>query len=136
VARAFVVGDVHSAVVVENLTRTQIVQYAGASGDFNPIHTDEIFATKVAGYPSVFAHGMLTMGMTGHLLTDVVGDGALTEFGGRFTAQVWPGDTLTATATVTALDERDGQSFATFEVATTNQEGVVVFQGSAEARVR
>jgi acyl dehydratase len=95
-------------VVVDNLTRTQIVQYAGASGDYNPLHTDEVFATQVAGYPSVFAHGMLTMGMTGRMLTDYVGDGRLTEFGGRFTSQVWPGDTLTATATVTAVEERDG----------------------------
>jgi acyl dehydratase len=59
------VGDVREAVLVENLTRTQIVQYAGAAGDFNPIHHDEVFATKAAGYPSVFAHGMLTMGLTG-----------------------------------------------------------------------
>jgi acyl dehydratase len=132
---SFEVGDVHSAVVVDGLTRTQIVQYAGASGDFNPIHTDEVFATQVAGYPSVFAHGMLTMGMTGRMLTDLVGDGRLTSFGGRFTAQVWPGDTLTTTATVSALDERDGEHLATFDVATANQDGVVVFSGSAEARL-
>jgi acyl dehydratase len=133
--RRFDVGDIHAAVVVDDLTRTQIVQYAGASGDFNPIHTDEVFATKVAGYPSVFAHGMLTMGMTGRMLTDLVGAGRLTSFGGRFTAQVWPGDTLTTTATVSGLDEHDGQRLARFDVATTNQDGVVVFSGAAEARV-
>jgi acyl dehydratase len=132
---SFEVGDVHRAVVVDGLTRTQIVQYAGASGDFNPIHTDEAFATKVAGYPSVFAHGMLTMGMTGRMLTDLVGDGRLTRFGGRFTAQVWPGDTLTTAATVTRLEERDGKHLAIFDVATTNQDGVAVFSGSAEASV-
>ena len=71
------VGDTHSAVLVEDLKRTQIVQYAGASGDYNPLHTDEIFTTQVAGYPSVFAHGMLSMGLTGTMLTDYVGDGAL-----------------------------------------------------------
>ena len=69
------VGDTRTAVVVDDLTRTQIVQYAGASGDYNPLHTDEVFATQVAGYPTVFAHGMLTMGMTGRMLTDFVGDG-------------------------------------------------------------
>ena len=58
------VGDTHKERLVEDLKRTQIVQYAGASGDYNPLHTDEVFTTKVAGYPSVFAHGMLTMGMT------------------------------------------------------------------------
>jgi acyl dehydratase len=72
------VGDTRTAVVVDDLTRTQIVQYAGASGDYNPIHTDEVFATQVAGYPTVFAHGMLTMGLTGRLVTDFVGDGTLT----------------------------------------------------------
>ncbi len=129
------VGVSHSAVVVENLTRTQIVQYAGASGDYNPLHSDEVFATQVAGYPSVFAHGMLTMGMTGRMLTDYVGDARLTHFGGRFTSQVWPGDTLTATATVTALRKDDGVSVADFDVVTQNQNGVAVFQGTATGRL-
>ncbi len=97
------VGDVHDEVVVENLTRTQIIQYAGASGDYNPLHTDEVFTTKVAGYPTVFAHGMLSMGLTGTMLTNYVGDGRLTKYGVRFVSQVWPGDSLTATATVEAL---------------------------------
>src|SRR5437870_10564837 len=97
------VGQTFSAVVVEDLKRTQIVQYAGASGDYNPLHSDEKFATEAAGYPGVFAHGMLTMGMTGRLLTDWVGDGRLTKYGVRFSKQVWPGDTLTATATVDAV---------------------------------
>ena len=129
------VGDVHEAQVVDNLTRTQIVQYAGASGDYNPLHTDEVFATQVAGYPSVFAHGMLTMGMTGRMLTDWVGDGRLLAFGGRFTAQVWPGDTLTATATVTAVAVRDGVPTVVLAVVTRNQDGADVFTGTASARV-
>ena len=82
-----------TARLVDDLKRTQIVQYAGSSGDYNPLHTDEIFTTKVAGYPSVFAHGMLTMGMTGKMLTDYVGDARLTKYGVRFTSQVWPGAT-------------------------------------------
>ena len=57
------VGDSYSEVVVEDLTRTQIVQYAGASGDYNPVHSDEKFVTEVAGYPTVFAHGMLTLSL-------------------------------------------------------------------------
>ena len=89
------VGEAHSERVAENLSRTQIVMYAGASGDYNPLHSDEIFTTKVAGYPSVFAHEMLTMGMTGRLVTDLVGAENVTSFGGRFTSQVFPGDTLT-----------------------------------------
>jgi acyl dehydratase len=125
------VGETHTAQIVDDLKRTQIVQYAGASGDYNPLHTDEIFTTKVAGYPSVFAHGMLTMGMTGKMLTDYVGDARLTKYGVRFTSQVWPGDTLEATATVKAI--KDG--LVELDVETKNQNGVVVLSGYAEARV-
>ena len=129
------VGDRHEAVVVDDLTRTQLVQYAGASGDYNPLHTDEVFATKVAGYPTVFAHGMLSMAMTGRMLTDWVGDGRLTKFGVRFVKQVWPGDTLTAAATVDAIREADGVPVADLTVATTNQDGDNVITGTATARL-
>ena len=125
------VGDSHAQRLVEDLKRTQIVMYAGASGDYNPVHTDEVFTTEVAGYPSVFAHGMLTMGMTGKMLTNYVGDGRLTEYGVRFTNQVFPGDTLTASATVTAL--QDG--IVELDVSTVNQNGVEVLKGTAKARV-
>ena len=87
----FAVGQMRILLAVENLSRSQIVMYAGASGDYNPLHTDEIFATEKAGYPSVFAHGMLTMGMSGRVLTDWIGDGQLTSYGVRFARQVWPG---------------------------------------------
>jgi acyl dehydratase len=129
------VGDVHSEVVVDDLTRTQIVQYAGASGDYNPLHSDEVFATKVAGYPSVFAHGMLTMGMTGKMLTNFVGDGRLKSFGGRFTAQVWPGDTLTARAEVLAIRSVGGEQLVDLRLATVNQDGREVFTGQATALI-
>lgn len=129
------VGDTHEEQIVKNLSRTQIVQYAGASGDYNPLHSDEIFTTQTAGYPSVFAHGMLSMGMTGKMLTNYVGDGTLTRYGVRFTAQVWPGDTLNAVATVTGLREENGQHFVDLDVITTNEEGVTVIKGSASARI-
>ncbi|MEZ5378387.1 MAG: MaoC/PaaZ C-terminal domain-containing protein [Acidimicrobiales bacterium] len=128
------VGQTFTAVLVEDLKRTQIVQYAGSSGDYNPLHTDEIFTTQVAGYPSVFAHGMLTMGMTGAMITDLVGDGVLKRFGGRFTSQVWPGDDLSATAEVTAVDTGDDPT-VTLSVATTNGAGVTVFSGEAVASI-
>lgn len=128
-------GQTHTARLVEDLKRTQIVQYAGASGDYNPLHTDEVFTTKVAGYPSVFAHGMLTMGMTGKMLTDWVGDARLTKYGVRFTSQVFPGDTLDATATVKNLTERDGKKLVELDVKTVNQDGVEVLSGYAEAHV-
>ena len=127
------VGDQREAVVVENRGRTQIVQYAGASGDFNPIHHDEIFATQAAGYPSIFAHGMLTMGLTAKLLTDWFGDGVLRSFGVRLVNQVWPGDTLTARGTVTSIEARGDGNLVAIEVVTENQKGEVVVQGSATA---
>ncbi len=129
------VGDTHEEQVVENLKRTQLVQYSGASGDYNPVHTDEIFATKVAGYPSVFAHGMLSMGMTGRMLTNYVGDGRLTKYGVRFTRQVWPGDNLTAKATVKEIREEEGGHIVDLDVSAVNQDGVVVISGYASARV-
>ncbi len=129
------VGDTHEAQLVDNLSRTQIVQYAGASGDYNPLHSDEIFTKEIAGYKSVFAHGMLTMGMTGRMVTDLVGDGRLTAYGVRFTEQVWPGDTLTATATVDALREEDGQHLVDLSISTVNQDGKRVIMGKATARL-
>ena len=129
------VGDAKSMVVFDNLTRSQIVMYAGASGDYNPLHSDEIFTTKVAGYPSVFAHGMLSMGATGRVLTDWFGADGLTKYGVRFVNQVWPGDTLTATATVDAVREEDGTWFADLTVVTVNQDGDMVIKGSATARL-
>jgi acyl dehydratase len=127
------VGAKQSKVVADGLYRTQIVQYAGASGDFNPLHTDEVFTTKIAGYPSVFAHGMLTMGLTGTLLTDVIGNGTLRAFGVRFRSQVWPGDTLTATATITEVTKQDNETLVALEVETVNQKGEVVVSGTATA---
>ena len=129
------VGDTYTERLVEDLKRTQIVQYAGSSGDYNPLHTDEAFTTKVAGYPSVFAHGMLSMGMTGRMLTNYVGDGRLTKFGVRFTSQVWPGDTLDATATVDAVRSEGSKHFVDLTVTTVNQSGVEVIKGNATARI-
>lgn len=129
------VGDSRSDVVLDNISRTQIVMYAGASGDYNPLHSDEVYVTQVAGYPTVFAHGMLSMGATGKVLTDWVGNGRLTKYGVRFVNQVWPGDTLTATATVDAVREEDGEHFADFTVTTVNQDGKPVVTGSATARI-
>jgi len=129
------VGDSYSECLVEDLKRTQLVQYAGSSGDYNPLHTDEVFTKKIAKYPSVFAHGMLTMGMTGRMLTNYVGDGRLKKFGVRFTNQVWPGDTLNATATVEEVTENDGDLVIKLNVETVNQNGATVVRGYATARV-
>ncbi len=129
------VGDTHEEEICNNLSRTQIVQYAGASGDYNPLHSDEIFTTEIAKYPSVFAHGMLTMGMTGKMLTNWVGDGRLTKYGVRFTAQVWPGDTLKSKGTIVDIRDEGNRKVIDIEVSTTNEEGVEVIKGTASARI-
>tara|TARA_B100000989_G_C19505386_1_gene456274 strand:- start:1295 stop:1708 length:414 start_codon:yes stop_codon:yes gene_type:complete len=129
------IGDTFEEVIVDNLTRTQIVQYAGVSGDYNPLHTDEIFATQVAGYPTVFAHGMLTMGMTGKMITNLIGDGNLKNFGVRFTNQVWPGDTLTTKAKIVSIERNSDTVLINFELVTENQNKVPVITGSALATI-
>jgi acyl dehydratase len=127
---ALKVGDTSEMVVIENVSRTHIVKYAGASGDFNPLHHDELGAQSLGGYPSVFAHGMLSMGLTGRMLTDWLGADGLKSFGVRFTRQVWPGDTLTAKGEVTAVTD----GVATIAVVTTNQNGESVVEGEATAK--
>jgi acyl dehydratase len=121
-------GDVKELVLTDAVTRTQLVQYSGASGDYNPLHSDERYATEVAGFPSVFAHGMLTMGMTGRVITDWFGAEAVLSYGARFVAQVWPGDRLVATATVGTVRD-DG--VAELTISTTNQAGDVVLSATA-----
>jgi acyl dehydratase len=127
-------GQEFEETVVEGVQRLQLVMYAGASGDFNPIHTDEP-AAMAAGHPSVFAHGMLTMGVTGRALTNLVGDGRVRKFGGRFTSQVWPGDNLTVHMTVEGVREEGGEKLADFKVSTVNQDDAEVFRGTATAKV-
>jgi acyl dehydratase len=129
------VGDTHEEVVVDDLTRTQLVMYAGTSGDYNPLHTDDLYTKEVAGYPGVFAHGMLSMGLTGTMLTNYVGDGRLKKYGVRFTNQVWPGDTLTAKSTVAALREEGGEHLVDLTLETVNQDGKTVVTGTATARI-
>ncbi len=128
-------GDTHEEVVVDDLTRTQLVMYSGASGDYNPLHTDDLYCKEAAGYPGVFAHGMLSMGLTGKMLTNYVGDGRLKKYGVRFTNQVWPGDTLTSKATVVEVRDEDGHKVVDLALETVNQDGKTVITGSATARV-
>lgn len=122
------------AFVVENLSRTDIVKYAGASGDFNPIHHDEAFA-KSAGYPTVFAHGMLSAGFLGKCVTDFVGAANLRKYSVAFRAQVWPGDTLTFGGKVTKKLDAAGEKRIEGELVAKNQKGEVVITGAFTAAV-
>src|SRR5881275_648264 len=85
--------------VTHELTRTDLVMYAGASGDFNPMHHDEI-AAQAAGLPSVFGHGMFTAGLLATAVTNYVGVGNLASYRVRFTKQTWPGEVLTTSVVV------------------------------------
>lgn len=76
------------------VTRTDLVRYAGASGDFHPLHHDEQFC-RDAGLPSPFAMGMYSAGLIGAWAADAVGPSAIRRFRIRFEQQVWPGDELT-----------------------------------------
>lgn len=114
------------------LTRTDLVQYAGASGDFNPMHSDEA-AAKAAGLPSVFGHGMFTMGILGKALTDYVGVGNLKRYQVRFTKQTWPGEQLTTKVTVAKKYEDEGEHRVDLECEVVNQEGEAKVSGVATA---
>ncbi len=125
------VGDRFEETLVEDLKRTQLVMYSGASGDYNPLHTDDLYSREAAGYPGVFAHGMLTMGITGRLVTDLFGHEAVRKYGVRFTNQVWPGDDLTGVAEVVAVTPENGGKSIDLKLTTSNQKGDVVVTGNA-----
>jgi acyl dehydratase len=111
------------------LTRTDLVTYAGASGDFNPMHHDDVQA-KEAGLPSVFGHGMFSMGLLGRAITDYVGIGNLRSFQVRFTKQTWPGETLSTTISVS---EKRPNNEIVLECAVVNENGEAKIQGEAVA---
>jgi len=114
------------------LGRTDLVMYAGASGDFNPMHHDEV-AAQAAGLPSVFGHGMFTMGLLGKALTDYVGVGNLERYNVRFTQQTWPGEVLTTKVTIARKYDEGGAHKVELECSVVNQEGAAKVQGSAVA---
>ncbi|MBA3309927.1 MAG: MaoC family dehydratase [Nocardioidaceae bacterium] len=103
------------------VTRADLIRYAGASGDFNPIHWSDRVATSV-GLPGVVAHGMYTLALAGRALTDWVGDPALVvSFGARFTKPVVvPDDDEGTAVTVSGLVKSVDANQATIELTVTN----------------
>jgi acyl dehydratase len=116
------------------LSRTMFVKYAGASGDFNPMHHDDTIATQV-GNPSVFGHGMLTMGLAARVVKDWFGPEAIRRFQVRFSKQVWPGDVLTCTAVVTGKRAEGDQKLVDVDVTVVNQNGDKAIAGAATAAI-
>ncbi len=113
------------------LTRAMFVRYAGASGDFNPIHWDEEFA-RSAGYPSVFSQGMHQAGLLATFATDWLGPENIRRFQVRFREQVWPGDVLECTGVVTAVDDTAEGTLVTVDLLCRRRDGGVAVSGTAD----
>ncbi len=128
------VGAEAPPLTVADLSRTMFVRYAGASGDFNPMHHDDTIATQV-GNPSVFGHGMLTAGLMARLVKDWFGPEAIRKLQVRFAKQVWPGETLTFTATVTGLHPEGDGGLVDLDLTAANADGEVKLTGTATAAV-
>jgi acyl dehydratase len=127
------VGD-EAPVRSHKLTRTDLVKYAGASGDYNPMHHDEV-AAVAAGQPSVFGHGMFSMGLLGSALTDYVGVGNVRRFQVRFAKQTWPDEVLQTRIVVTGTRDEGDEHLVDLEVALANADGQEKVVGVATAVV-
>ena len=124
------VGDELPRYVHESVTRTDLVKYAGASGDYNPMHHDETL-TKQAGLPSVFAHGMFSMGLLSNVLVSWAGPGSVKRYDVQFRAITWPADPVTCTGKVTAKREEGGQRLVDVELQCETKPGTRSIIGSA-----
>ena len=128
------VGDTLPAFTTPPVSRFTLALYCGASGDHNPMHVDSDYA-KAGGSPDVFAHGMLSMGYLGRLLTNWVPQRQLRDYGVRFVAITQVGEAITCSGTVTELFEvRVGDQVerrARLSLQTTNQHGQVKLTGDA-----
>jgi len=123
------VGDTMPELVKPALSHIQLVRYAGASGDFNPLHTDPKFGEMV-GTGGIIAHGMLIMGCVGELLSDYVGPAALRRFGVRFRGMTRLDDVITCTGTITEKYEADGEGRIAGKVQAVDQNGDVKVSGA------
>ena len=124
------VGDELSPLVKGPIKQIQLTRYAGAAGDFNPIHQDDEFA-KAAGMGGVFAHGMLSMGFVAQAVTDWAGAGTVRKIGVRFTALVRLKDTVTCKGRVLAKSSKDDVHTVEVEIWAETQKGDKVVTGKA-----
>jgi acyl dehydratase len=124
------VGDELPPLVKGPIQQIQLTRYAGASGDFNPIHQDDEFA-KAAGMGGVFAHGMLSMGFVAQALTDWAGAGRVRKIGVRFAGLVRLRDTVTCRGRVLATSSKDDLHLVELEIWAENGKGEKVVTGKA-----
>jgi acyl dehydratase len=129
------VGRTHTASTFKPISRTDIVRYSGASGDFNPIHHDDAAAARL-GFPTVISIGMYQAGLLATYATDWLGAENIRRFTARFKDQVWPGDELTCRGSVTAIDP-DGDGFrVAVALECSRQTGDVAIEGAAQFVLR
>ncbi|HNU91687.1 MAG TPA: MaoC/PaaZ C-terminal domain-containing protein [Spirochaetota bacterium] len=127
------VGDAMPELVKGPLQRLQLVKYAGASGDFNPLHTDDEFAKQVGMKDGVIAHGMLVMGFVGQAVTAWIPKKQLRKLGVRFAGMTKLGSTITVSGQVTGKREEGGEKIITCSVKAADETGDVKVSGSFEA---
>lgn len=113
------------------ISRSDIVRYAGASGDFNPIHHDHEFALR-SGYPDVFSMGMLQAGILATYATDWLGAHAVRRFAVRFVEQVWPGERLRCSGEISAVSSLDVGETVTVRLTCRKESGTVAVLGEAD----
>lgn len=128
--RSVQVGTELPPLVKGPITREMLKEYGPAAGDPNPMHVDDEFA-KNAGYPGVFAHGMLSMGFLGEFVVQAAGVGNVKKLRARFAKLTWPGDVVTCKGTVTAVRDEDGTRVVDCDVWTETQSGERKVVGSA-----
>jgi acyl dehydratase len=124
------VGSEIPPLVKGPIQQIQLTRYAGASGDFNPIHQDDEFA-KAAGMGGVFGHGMLPMGFVAQVVTDWAGAGAVRKIGVRFAGLVRLKDVITCRGRVVDKSSKDGVHTVDLELWAENQKGEKVVTGRA-----
>ena len=124
------VGDELPLLVKGPIQQIQLTRYAGASGDFNPIHQDDEFA-RAAGMGGVFAHGMLSMGFVGQVVTDWAGPAAVRKLSVRFAGLVRLKDTITCRGRVLDKSSKNDRHLVDLEVWAENQKGERVVTGKA-----
>jgi acyl dehydratase len=126
-------GDELPCLRKPELTRLQLIKYAGASGDFNPIHTIPEYA-KTAGLEGVIAHGMLVMGILGQMISGWAGVGNVLKYGVSFKAMSRPGDILLARGAVKRKYEENGKKLLDCAVHIEDAKGEVKVEGKATVR--
>lgn len=126
------VGDTATPISQGPVTRTEIVKYAGASWDFNPFHHDEVFA-KSARSGGIIMHGMTIMAYLGRVATAYLGTADFKRISSRFRDVTRPGDVLTLSGEVTEVKPQGDGGLVTMVVKATNQNGVVVGDGTVTA---